>query len=146
MWSSNQVTMNYLRIMVVLVAGLLAFSQDLIAGKWAETPAGLPYYIYDGTSSAENGEDPAFLLGNYRLTLMTHASGIYQLMSGERVWARFNADPSRPDYGRNRATLTVDRRSSELVGSNSLALNPLRWSVDTGIGFSRYDDRVDNGM
>lgn len=146
MLNSNRLIMSYLRILAVLIAGLLTFSPDLIAGKWAETPAGLPYYIYDGTSSAENGEDPAFLLGNYRLTLLTHASGIYQLMSGERVWARFNADPSRPDYGRNRATLTVDRRSSELVGRNSLALNPLRCSVETGIGFTRYDYRLDNGM
>lgn len=140
------VNMNHLRILAVLMAGLLTFSKDLSAGKWADTPAGLPYYIYEGDASSDKGEDPAFLLGNYRLSLMTHVSGIYQLMSGERVWARFNADPSRPDYGKNRATLTIDRRSTELVGKNSLASNPLRCSVETGIGFTRYDYRLDNGM
>lgn len=138
--------MNSLRFMAVLIAGLLTFSLHASDGKWGETPAGLPYYSYEGLVQPDEDRDPAFLLGNYRLTLMTHASGIYQLMSGERVWARFNADPSRLDYGKNRSTVTIDKKSVELVGRNSLSLNPLRCSVETGIGFTRYDYRLDDGI
>lgn len=131
-------------LLAVLLSGLLTFSPAASAGKWGDTPVGLPYYMYDGVPSSD--DDPAFLLGNYRLTLMTHASGIYELISGERAWSRFNADPERPDYGKNRATAVIDDSSVELVGTNSLASDPVRCSVETGIGFTRYDYRLDDGI
>lgn len=136
---------NYIiRCAAVLLAGLLTFSMKA-AGKWDESPAGLPYYSYDGTAS-HKGDDPAFLLGNYRLNLMTHASGVYQIMSGERILARFNADSNRPNYGKNRATVTVGDASYEMVGLNSYASDPSRCVVETGVGFTRYDYKLPGGI
>lgn len=137
--------MKYIKAMAVLIAGLLYVSASAAsAGKWKQTPDGLPYYEYTSSSSA--GEDPYFLLGNYRLNLLTHVSGIYELISGERVWARFNADPERPGYGRNRSVLTVDNSSYELVGAGSLALDPAECDVVSGVGFTRYDYFLDKGL
>ena len=78
-------------------------------GSWGEDPEGLPYYEYTGgvpfTAYDENGnrtelpEDPYFLLGNYRIGLIPHASGMYEILTAERGWARFNASRERPDYG-----------------------------------------------
>ena len=75
--------MKILKITAVLIAGLLAVSAHAQSGKWDETPAGLPYYQYQGPLPYDAEEsDPAFLLGNYRLSLKTHLSGIYEIMSG----------------------------------------------------------------
>jgi hypothetical protein len=56
---------------------------------------------------ARQPPDPAFILGNYRWTAFAHASGILQLLTGERVWARVNAAADRLNYGDNSARLTV---------------------------------------
>jgi len=136
--------MKVFRFAAVLIAGLLGFTLSA-SGKWGETPAGLPYYTYEGTSVSPE-EDPAFLLGNYRMSLMTHASGLYQIMSGERSLAWFNADPEHPDRGLNRATVYVDNKPVELVGYNSLAADPIRCIVETGIGFTKYDYYLDGGL
>ena len=132
--------MKYLKTMAVLIAGLLYVSASAATeGKWKQTPEGLPYYEYASSSS---DEDPYFLLGNYRLNLRTHVNGIYKLISGERVWARFNADPQRPGYGRNRAVLMLDNASYDLVGDGAVAAE----EVCSGIGFTRYDYLLDNAL
>ena len=139
--------MKFRFIFAVLAAGLLSFSAYAApAVKWGETPAGMPYVQYSGSFSTGNVvSDPYFLLGNYRMNLLTHASGAYQLMSGERVWARFNADPERPDYGRNRAVVTIDDKSHELIGNDKLTSSD-NYSVISGVGFTRYDYVLDNGI
>lgn len=144
MWNSNIITMKVFRFAAVLIAGLLSCALNA-SGKWGETPAGLPYYTYEG-STLNADEDPAFLLGNYRISLMTHVSGLYQIMSGERSLAWFNADPERPDHGLNRATVYVDNRPVELAGYNSLAADPIRCIVESGIGFTKYDYYLDGGL
>ena len=113
--------MKFRFIIAVLAAGLLSLSASAApTAKWGETPSGMPYVEYNGSYKTGNSAtDPYFLLGNYRMNLLTHVSGTYQLMSGERVWSRFNADPDRADYGRNRAVVKIDDKSFELVGSNS---------------------------
>ena len=73
---------------------------------------GLPVYDYTGPipfhaldkngNDARLPEDPFFLLGNYRMTLITHTSGIFQFSTAERVWARINAE-DQPNYGWNDA-------------------------------------------
>lgn len=146
MWN-KPLTMKILKITAVLIAGLLAVSAHAQSGKWDETPAGLPYYQYQGPLPYDAEEsDPAFLLGNYRLSLKTHLSGIYEIMSGERIWARFNADPERPDYGKNRAVAVIDKQEVDLVGINGITSSPVRYSIETGIGFTRYDYWLDNGI
>lgn len=129
------------------MAGLLTVSAHAQSGKWDESASGLPHYIYEGQLPSDgNAEDPAFLLGNYRISLKTHVSGIYEIMSGERIWARFNADPDRPDYGKNRAVAIIDKQPVDLVGINDITSSPIRYSIETGIGFTRYDYRLDNGV
>jgi len=86
-------------------------------------------------------KDPFFLLGNYRLTLFTHVSGVYQLMTGERVWARMNQ--AAKTYGENGATLVIDRNGRqenvELVGLQSIAADPAKSRRVFGTGYARYD-------
>ncbi len=106
-------------------------------GIWEETPAGLPYCKYEPSSGSR------FLLGNYRMNLLTHADGTYEILSGERVWARFNADPLRPDKGRNRATVTVGRKNTELVGTGASRNTS---GVYSGVGFTRYDYNLEGGL
>ena len=107
-------------------------------GSWGEDPAGLPYYEYTGgvpfTAYDENGnrtelpEDPYFLLGNYRIGIIPHAGGMYEILTAERGWARFNASPERPDYG---------------VVESSLG-QPSR--MVSGVGFSRWEYYLENGV
>ena len=139
--------MKFRFIIAVLAAGLLSLSAPAApAAKWGETPAGMPYVQYTGSFTAGDvAVDPYFLLGNYRMNLLTHASGIYQLMSGERVWARFNADPERPDYGRNKATLEIDDKSYDLIGNNKLTESD-DYVVTSGVGFTRYDYVLDGDI
>ncbi|MBR5299808.1 MAG: hypothetical protein IKU36_06120 [Bacteroidales bacterium] len=134
-------------IIAVLAAGLLSLSASAApVAKWGETPAGMPYVQYTGSfASGDVATDPYFLLGNYRMNLLTHASGTYQLMSGERVWARFNADPERPDYGRNKAVLKIEDKSYDLIGNNKQTESD-DYTVTSGVGFTRYDYVLDGGI
>lgn len=69
-------------------------------GFWGSDSAGLPTFEYTGalpySEKLDNGtavklpDDPWFLLGNYRFTLFAHVSGEYELISGQRAWARVN--------------------------------------------------------
>lgn len=139
--------MKFRFIIAVLAAGLLSLSALAApTAKWGETPAGMPYVEYTGSfTEGDVAADPYFLLGNYRMNLLTHVSGRYQFMSGERVWARFNADPERPDYGRNRAVLKIEDKSYELVGNNGQTSSD-DYKVTSGIGFTRYDYVLDGGI
>ena len=150
--------MNMISAAVLLctvpAAGQAAF------GHWTEDEAGMPAYHYTGTlpfaATDEYGNpsnlpaDPYFLLGNYRLSLVTHVSGIFQIVTAERMWARVNADEILPDYGSNHAILTVDSAGRheivELVGLNSAAADPGIASRQFGIGFARYDYSLGNGI
>lgn len=139
--------MKFRFIFAVLAAGLLSLSAYAAPEiKWGETPAGMPYVQYSGSFTSGNSvTDPYFLLGNYRMNLLTHASGTYQLMSGERVWARFNADPDRPDYGRNRAVIKIGNKSFDLIGNNAQTSSE-DYTVTSGVGFTRYDYVLDDGI
>ncbi len=75
----------------------LQLSNSQTIGNWALSSKDLPVYQYTGSlpfnAFDKNGKDadlPAdsyFLLGNYRMTLITHVSGIYQFLTAERAWA-----------------------------------------------------------
>lgn len=130
--------------LAVLCSGLLNISSLSAADKWEVSPEGLPYRKIDWKCNPD--DDPSYLLGNYRVKVNAHASGIYELISGERIWARFNADPSRPDYGRNRAVAIVDGKETELVGAGSLAMKPGGAQMYAGVGFVRYDYDLGNGI
>ncbi|HKD60214.1 MAG TPA: hypothetical protein VKB47_07120 [Terracidiphilus sp.] len=146
----------------LVTAGALAASSLLPAwadqsktslGEWGEDDFGLPSYHYTGplrfpNSPRQNNavmlpDDPIFLLGNYRLTLFTHASGIYQILTGERAWGRVNQGDARYS-GANQATIAVDGQAHNLIGPDEAAAQSA--AKHFGVGFARYDYTLDPGI
>ncbi len=130
-------------------------------GRWTRTRRGLPAYSYDGPlpalardrtgADAQQPPDPAFILGNYRVTAFAHVSGVLQILTGERVWARVNAAADRLNYADNHARLTVldgDTPGAvhELVGVQSIAADPVRTRRRFGPGFARWDYALAPGL
>ncbi|WP_156176424.1 GH36-type glycosyl hydrolase domain-containing protein [Hymenobacter terrenus] len=147
-------------IFLVVALGLPAhssFAQSI--GSWSFSAKGLPVYQYKGPlpfkavdkegEDALQPEDPYFLLGNYRMTLITHASGIYQLLTAERAWARLNA-AERPNYGWNEASIVFKNGKANqkvvLTGVKSLAANQALAQKDFGVGFARYAYKLNNDL
>ncbi len=126
---------NLIKTVLTVFSVFFSFILPAAEPVWDETPAGLPYCRHMNA-----GADEAFLLGNYRMNILAHPDGVYEILSGERVWARFNADPVRPNSGRNRATLFNGLRSTELVSSS------VKSEFYTGVGFARYDYTLRNGI
>ena len=124
-------------------------------GHWYWTEHGLPAYEYTGCipyevkddrgDDSQLPEDPYFLLGNHRLTVFAHVSGVLQIMTAERVWARINA-AERPNYGVNSATLSVGKKRYELVGVGSMAANPEQCKRRFGVGFADYQYDMGQGI
>ena len=123
-------------------------------GAWFDDDFGLAAYRYAGPLRFPDspigygfedkpqqylGNDPYFLLGNYRLTLITHASGQYQILTGERAWARMNQGEQRWS-GVNRAVVTINGQQHELVGIDGPA--PQESEKRFGAGFARYDYKI----
>ncbi len=129
-------------------------------GHWSFTTKGLPAYHYTGAipvvavdkdgKDANLPEDPYFLLGNYRLALFTHSSGIYQLITAERAWARLNASAERPNYGWNEASLVFRKNNTSskvvLTGVKSIAANASLVKKEFGVGYARYSYTLDNDV
>ena len=115
-------------------------------GDWIEDGYGLPAYHYTGPmrfpdSPQRDGapmipDDPFFLTGNYRLTLFTHASGLLQILTGERAWGRMNQGDARWG-GANSATLEVSGQRHDLIGLDAPAA--IAATKRFGVGFARYD-------
>jgi cellobiose phosphorylase len=115
------------------------------AGEWSDDAAGLPRYAYTGpvpfplpsdkTTREYLPEDPFFLIGNYRLTLFAHVSGIYEILSGERAWGRLNQG-SGMWSGANRAAVTVGGETVQLVGLTEREAQAAE--KDFGIGYAQY--------
>ncbi|MGC2163135.1 MAG: hypothetical protein WA634_14580 [Silvibacterium sp.] len=115
-------------------------------GEWIDDDYGLPAYHYTGPmrfpdSPKRDGEamipdDPFFLTGNYRLTLFTHASGLYQILTGERAWGRMNQGDTRWS-GANQATVEFSGQKHSLIGLDEPAA--IAATKRFGVGFARYD-------
>ena len=141
-----------------LKSPILAVAQSKSSlGEWLEDENGLPCFHYTGPLSfhvrMKNGElvrvktmakgysrpyiphDPYFLLGNYRLTLFVHASGLFQILTGERAWGRMNQGDN--DFsGANHAAVEIAEKRYELVGpETSFAAIADKLF---GVGFARY--------
>ncbi|RWY57515.1 glucosidase family protein [Mucilaginibacter gilvus] len=147
--------------LLVFVASLLPgnalFAQGI--GSWSFTKAGLPCYEYTGRlpfivadkngKDADQPEDPFFLLGNYRMALITHASGVYQFFTAERAWARVNS-ASQTNYGANEADVTISNSGGakriRLTGINSIASDSVLTHKYFGVGFARYTYQLDDGV
>ncbi len=145
----------------LLLCSLLFATQVLQAqaGKWSISQMGLPRYQYTGIlpvvavdkdgKDAMLPDDPYFLLGNYKMTLFTHASGIYQLMTGERAWARLNAS-KQLNYGWNDASLVINgkKRNNKilLTGLQSIAADTGKVQKIFGAGTARYQYQLQDGI
>ncbi|MEJ7767146.1 MAG: hypothetical protein WKF89_05005 [Chitinophagaceae bacterium] len=103
-------------------------------GNWSWSKQGLPIYQYKGPlpfkgvdkngKDAMQPEDPYFLIGNYRMALVTHASGVYQFLTAERAWARLNGS-EQINYGWNDASIVFQNdplgKKVVLTGVKSIA-------------------------
>ncbi len=140
--------LTVLFIVACLLQLQTAYSQKI--GTWTLSAKGLPVYQYTGSlpftavdkdgKDANLPEDPYFLLGNYRMALLTHASGRYQFVTAERAWARMNA-AGQTNYGWNDASLVFTNQGNQkmaLVGINSMAADPAVAQKFFGAGVARY--------
>lgn len=140
-------------IFIGVVLGIAAKSKNLPEiGYWQQDEEGLPSFVFTGKLPSvgvmPNGEkallpeDPWFLLGNYRLTVFAHASGIYELISGEREWGRLNQG-SLVNYGVNAASVAIDGGEPvQLVGMNTIGADR-QTTKQFGCGFARYGYALD---
>lgn len=152
--------MRHFLILVLIFSLSFSSMKGRPIGEWTSTVQGLPAYRYLGdlpfqALDNEGNEsnlpaDPYFLLGNYRLGLFTHVSGIFQFMTAQRVWARINFNEGQPNYGSNEAyvILTHGKKSqqTDLVGVNSIASDSKRVKRLFGVGFARYDYELGEGV
>lgn len=129
-------------------------------GKWHFTSLGLPIYQYQGAlpfhaldnegNDSRLPEDPYFLLGNYRLGLFTHVSGVFQFMTAQRAWARINFNEDQPNYGSNSAYVLLKQgeksTQTNLVGVGSIASDPQRTRRYFGVGVARYEYELSQGV
>lgn len=116
-------------------------------GHWLTDKSGLPAFEYTGQIPFEeylsNGQkvklpdDPWFLLGNYRFTMFAHVSGEYELISGQRSWARINQGKKR-NSGINSSVISVDGKEFTLTGFGSLATHSEKCTKIFGCGFANY--------
>lgn len=129
-------------------------------GEWIDDDHGLPAYHYTGPLRFPSSplfekqpllpDDPYFLLGNYRVTVFAHASGLLQLLTGERAWGRMNQG-AIPFSGAYQATVTVTNNAPAAATVNGQQHFPLT-GLDSphalaankrfGVGFARYDYAV----
>lgn len=147
---------NYLILFfsfVTLMANAATRDTKPAIGEWKTDKDGLPAFSYTGsvpyTATLANGDsvkldpDPWFVLGNYQLTLFTHVSGRYELITGQRAWARMNQG-DRVNTGMNDARLTILDASGavtkdySLVGFGSLAANPAICKRSFGVGNANW--------
>lgn len=143
--------MKSLMILIALaVSGITAMAQPV--GHWLDDENGLPAFSYDGKLPYSSvltdgrpvnlGDSPWFLLGNYRATVFVHVNGEYELISGERSWARMNQG-KRVDSGENSATLKVGKKIYNLAGAGSLAEDPAVCKRIFGCGYAQWTFNVD---
>lgn len=151
--------MKHSCILLILLSSILfpAYGQQI--GEWRSTSQGLPMYQYLGSlpfqtldnegNDSRLPEDPYFLLGNYRLGLFTHVSGIFQFITAQRVWARVNFSEEQPNYGSNEAYILLKQggksKQTDLVGIGSIASDPQRTRRFFGVGFARYEYDLGGG-
>ncbi len=159
MYKSNIMNKNFLLLTIFLhCLSILPVNSQI--GQWSFIRNELPQYQYMGTlpfEAVDNDgndsrlpEDPYFFIGNYRLGLFTHVSGIYQFMTAERTWSRINFEEKQPNYGSNDACLLINdgagSKKINLVGINSIASDPLLTKRYFGVGFARYEYKPDKNI
>ena len=123
-------------------------------GYWKTDSCDLPVFEYTGdlpyNHFLSNGTkvklpyDPWFLLGNYQITIFAHVSGEYELISGQRTWARLNQG-EKLNSGKNTAKIIIDGKEFSLVGMDSLSAKSSTSKRSFGIGYAEYTYLI-NGL
>lgn len=141
---------RFIIILALAVSCFTAMAQPI--GHWLDDENGLPAFSYDGRlpykatlpdgRPVNLGDSPWFLLGNYRATVFVHVNGEYELITGERSWARMNQG-KRINSGENAATLTVGKKTYSLAGAGSLAEDPSVCQRIFGCGYARWTFSID---
>lgn len=122
-------------------------------GYWQTDSDGLPAFMFTGAlpslciqpdgKQANVPEDPWFILGNYRITVFPHVSGQYELISGEREWARMNQGVTI-NSGDNQSTIELldskgnIKKSIPLTGMDGVAADRENTGKTFGCGYARY--------
>ena len=122
-------------------------------GRWKSDMDHMPCFEYTGdlpyVMKLEDGTpvklpaDPWFLLGNYRFTMFAHVSGEYELISGQRAWARINQGEQK-NSGVNSSVFTLNGVPYALTGMNSLAAEAENCERTFGCGFANYAYCIDH--
>ncbi|WP_028611567.1 GH36-type glycosyl hydrolase domain-containing protein [Paenibacillus harenae] len=122
-------------------------------GRWSSDIDELPAYHYTGGypffakdkagNDAKLPEDPCFLLGNYRATVFAHASGTYELITGERGWARLNHAGKNKGWNQSIVRMaTGDEQANRTFAAYSLvesqSLDRIKADSKFGIGYANY--------
>jgi len=145
---------------MMLSCVLLTICSAAQPGIWTEGYDGLPSYRFDSClpvdvtddmgGDANLPEDPYFLLGNYRMGLFTHVSGIFQFMTAQRAWARVNASVLQPNYGENDAYVVIgtgrNSEKTDLIGVESIASDPSLTSRRFGVGYASYEYKLPSAV
>ena len=126
----------------------LAVAQPL--GHWETDTNGLPVFSYDAPLPYSKPDpeikiesNPWWILGNYRITLFAYGNGEYEMLSGERSWARMNAG-DRVVKGVNDASVTIGGRTYDLAGAGSLTEDPAVCRRLFGCGYAEYTFKIGN--
>lgn len=145
-------------ISLLMAISAYSMSNSTDIGHWGMDENGLPFFEYVGELPAKalmpNGkeaklpEDPWFILGNYQLTVFPHVSGTYELITGQRSWARMNQG-DRMNSGSNMSRLIVNSGSQsaisiDLVGESSISADPAKCTRKFGCGYALYQYDLDS--
>lgn len=141
-------------------------------GFWEKDKAGLPVFNYTGNlpdqaflsdgSLAKLPDDPWFILGNYKFTLFMHASGEYELLDGQRSWARLNHAKNPPisfyspwgkmkddrhmNFGGNEAKIQIDGETTLLTGFNSVCADSSLSERRFACGYAEFNYRLEDDV
>ena len=131
---------------------LLTLLLSTMLGHWLTDADRLPAFSYDAPlpfecttpdgKTPQMRDDPWFLLGNYRITVFVHVDGTYELISGERSWARLNQG-ERVNSGVNDAYITIGGKRYQLAGKGSLAEDNNICTRVFGCGYAEWTFRID---
>lgn len=122
-------------------------------GYWQQDANGLPAFVFTGAlpsigikpdgTAASLPDNPWFLLGNYRITVFTHVDGSYELISGEREWARMNQG-DKNNSGDNQAIVEIRDETKDiwenipLIGMNTIGADRKKCQKTFGCGYAIY--------
>ena len=133
---------RFLLAVSALAICVTASSQPL--GHWETDDNGLPAFSYDAALPYVSPDpelkilkNPWWILGNYRITVFAHGNGEYEILSGERSWARMNAG-DHGVRGVNDAGIVMGGKAYDLVGAGSLAEDPSVCRRLFGCGYAEY--------